>query len=92
MLKNNTKNFKYQKNASKLGETQINPNLALCLIYNHYRFENASGKIMDEGMASFIQCPGTDCNILVEDDLVLGLITSEKRCSFFEKNIQKLIS
>ena len=34
---------------------------------------------MDEGMASFIQCPGTDCNILVEDDLVLGLIASEKR-------------
>jgi len=34
-----------------------------------------AGKIIDEGMASFIQCPGFDCNILLEDDLVLRLIT-----------------
>lgn len=33
-----------------------------------------TGKIMDEGMASFIQCPGFGCTILVEDDLILKLI------------------
>jgi len=33
-----------------------------------------TGKIIDEGMASFIQCPGFDCKILLEDDLVLRLI------------------
>jgi len=32
-----------------------------------------AGKIMHEGMASFIQCPGFGCKILVEDDLVLKL-------------------
>lgn len=33
------------------------------------------GKIMDEGLASFIQCPASECKILVEDDFVLRLIT-----------------
>jgi len=36
-----------------------------------------TGKIMDEGLASFIQCPGSECKILVEDDLVLRLMTSD---------------
>jgi len=46
-----------------------------------------TGKIMEEGLASSILCPGFGCSILVEDDLILKLLEDPVVRERYERKI-----